>query len=59
LPLTDRDAQAAFLSDRSGLEGFVLQFLGVEIHESARKHGIATEEIEHAVSNAMAIEDQG
>jgi hypothetical protein len=30
----------------------------VEIHPSARKHGIADEDIEHAVRNAMAIEDQ-
>jgi copper oxidase (laccase) domain-containing protein len=30
----------------------------VEIHRSARKHGIADEDIEHAVTNAMAIEDQ-
>jgi hypothetical protein len=30
----------------------------VEIHPSARKHGIADEDIEHAVSNAMTIDDQ-
>jgi hypothetical protein len=30
----------------------------VEIHPSARKHGIADEDIEHATSNAMAIDDQ-
>jgi hypothetical protein len=30
----------------------------VEIHESARKHGIADEDIEHATANAMAIDDQ-
>ena len=30
----------------------------VEIHPSARKHGIADEDIEHAVTNAMAIDDQ-
>jgi hypothetical protein len=30
----------------------------VEIHPSARRHGIADEDIEHATANAMAIEDQ-
>ena len=29
----------------------------LEIHPSARKHGIADEDIEHAVTHAMAIED--
>ncbi len=27
-------------------------------HPSARKHGIADEDIEHAVNNAMVIDDQ-
>jgi hypothetical protein len=30
----------------------------VDIHPSARKHGIADEDIEHASANALAIEDQ-
>lgn len=30
----------------------------MEIHSSARKHGIADEDIEHAVDNAMSIDDQ-
>jgi hypothetical protein len=30
----------------------------VDIHPSARKHGIADEDIEHATTNAMAIDDQ-
>jgi hypothetical protein len=30
----------------------------VEIHESARKHGIADEDIDHATKHAMAIYDQ-
>jgi hypothetical protein len=30
----------------------------VEIHPSARKHGIADEDIEHATTNAMSIDDQ-
>jgi hypothetical protein len=30
----------------------------VEIHSSARKHGVADEDIEHAMENAMSIDDQ-
>lgn len=30
----------------------------VEIHPSARRHGIADEDIEHATAHAMTIEDQ-
>ena len=30
----------------------------MEIHPSARKHGIADEDIEHAINYAMAIDDQ-
>jgi copper oxidase (laccase) domain-containing protein len=30
----------------------------VEIHPSAGQHGIADEDIEHAINNAMAIDDQ-
>ena len=30
----------------------------VDIHSSARKHGIADEDLRHAVANAMAIDDQ-
>jgi hypothetical protein len=30
----------------------------VEIHPSARKHGIADADIEHATEHAMVIEDQ-
>jgi hypothetical protein len=29
----------------------------LEIHPSARKHGIADEDIEHTVTHAMAIDD--
>jgi hypothetical protein len=31
----------------------------VEIHASARKHGIADEDIRHAIDHALAIEDAG
>lgn len=30
----------------------------MEIHPSARKHGIADEDIEHAVENAMSIDER-
>jgi len=30
----------------------------VEIHPSARKHGIVDEDIEHAVTHAMTIDEQ-
>jgi hypothetical protein len=30
----------------------------VEIHQSARKHGITDEDIEHAVRHAIATDDQ-
>ena len=30
----------------------------VEIHPSARKHGISDDDIEHAVTHAMTIDDQ-
>jgi hypothetical protein len=38
--------------------GFVLQFPPVDIHPSARKHGIADADIEHATAHAMTIENQ-
>jgi uncharacterized DUF497 family protein len=31
----------------------------VEIHPSARKHGVADEAIRHAIDHALAIEDAG
>ena len=31
----------------------------MEIHPSARRHGIADGDIEHATNHAIAIEDQG
>jgi hypothetical protein len=30
----------------------------VKIHSSARKHGVADEDIEHAIDNVMSIDDQ-
>lgn len=31
----------------------------VEVHESARRHGIDDADIRHAVDNALAVEDAG
>jgi hypothetical protein len=31
----------------------------VEIHESARKHGVADQDIIHAIDNALALKDAG
>jgi hypothetical protein len=31
----------------------------VEIHDSARKHGVVEADVTHAVDNALAIEDAG
>jgi hypothetical protein len=41
-----------------GQPGFVLHFLPVEVHPSARKHGVADADIEHATTHAMTIENQ-
>jgi hypothetical protein len=30
----------------------------MDIHPAARRHGVADEDIEHATTNAMAIDDQ-
>lgn len=30
----------------------------MEIHSSARKHGVDEEDVEHAIDNAMAIDEQ-
>lgn len=38
-------------------EGFVVRFVGGDSPVGA-KHGIADEDIEHALRNAMAIDDQ-
>ena len=37
--------------------GFVLHFLSVEIHSSARKHGIPDDDIVHAVEHVLAWVD--
>ncbi len=36
---------------------FVLRYSGVEIYRSARKHGIADEDIEHAIEHALVAAD--
>lgn len=39
------------------IPGFVVRLLRVDVHPSARKHGVAVEDIEHAVRNAMAVDE--
>ena len=40
----------------SSAPGFVVRFPCVDLHPSAFKHGAGAEDIEHAVRNAVAIE---
>jgi hypothetical protein len=40
-------------------EHFVVQYCCVEIHPSARRHGIADDDILHAVEHSMVIDDLG
>jgi hypothetical protein len=37
--------------------GFVLRLQCVDVHRSALNHGVAVDDIEHAVRNAMTIDD--
>lgn len=39
--------------------GFVLQYSDVDIHESARRHGVDDDDIRHPISRALAVEDVG
>lgn len=39
--------------------GFRSTLSAVEIHQSARKHGVADEDIRHVIDHALAIEDAG
>ena len=41
----------------SRTDSFVVRYPKVDIHTSALKHGVSVEDIEHAVRNAMAIDD--
>jgi hypothetical protein len=53
----DRRARAA---GPRGLERFFSYYnKRVEIHDSARKHGVADQDILHAIDHALAIEDAG
>ncbi len=45
---------------RGGLHGFFSYYNNVvEIHDSARRHRVADEDIFHAIDHALAIEDAG
>ncbi len=38
---------------------FVVQYLCVDIHPSARRHGIADDDMLHAIEHSMVVEDLG
>ena len=37
---------------------FVVRYLRVDVHDSARRHGVGDDDIRHAMSHAVVIEDQ-
>lgn len=47
----------AGLEHVAGGWGFVVRFWRVDLHPSALKHGVAVDDIQHAVRNAMVIDD--
>jgi hypothetical protein len=54
----------AILASRRGAREGVLRLFSyynnqVEIHQSARRHGVADQDILHAIDHALAIEDVG
>jgi len=55
-----RKAQPHRQCVRSGLRDQIVSYYNslVDVHESARKHGVDDEDIEHAARNAMAVDDQ-
>jgi hypothetical protein len=50
-------AAASGQDNQSGVFSYYNKF--VEIHDSARKHGVAGRDIVHAIDYALAIEDAG
>ena len=38
---------------------FVVQYLCVEIHSSARRHGIADDDVLHAIEHSLVVDDLG
>lgn len=50
---------SSFLSLRWTTTSFSYYNKLVEIHESARKHGVADPDILHAIDHALALEDAG
>ena len=59
MPIVALDARRASqrAEPRSGVFSYYNKH--VEIHDSARKHGVADEDIVHAIDHALAIEDAG
>jgi hypothetical protein len=50
-------ASASGQNNRSGVFSYYNK--NVEIHDSARKHGVADQDIVHAIDHALASEDAG
>src|SRR5579884_202834 len=44
---------------RPPIKPFRITISAVEIHDSARRHGVADQDILHAIDHALAIEDAG
>jgi hypothetical protein len=59
-PRDDRlSTRVVDLPSRSEPVAFRSTLSAVEVHESARKHGVVDEDIDHAIDHALAIEDAG
>jgi hypothetical protein len=57
--LADRRAPFSASRHRAENDAFSYYNKDVEIHDSARKHGVADQDIFHAIDYALAIEDVG
>ena len=51
--------QSTMVEKRADTATFVVQYCRVEIHPSAGRHGIADEDILHAIEHSMVVEDLG
>lgn len=38
---------------------FVVQYCGVEVHSSARRHGVADDDVLHAIEHSILVDDLG
>ncbi len=54
-----RSTSKSAAADAANAANFVVRFGCVEIHPSARRHGVDDDEILHAVANSVAVDDLG